>query len=92
MTALALIAGGYPLREPVPERLAPTGKETSEQRRSCWFAGLGWIETAVIGRAALRPAERAGPLIIAEYDATTLVPPGASAALGEFGMIRLPLG
>jgi len=32
---------------------------------------------------------RAGPLIVEEYDATTLVPPGCVARLDEFGNIAI---
>ncbi len=89
---LALIARAAPLSPRLPERMAPAGGETSHRPgRACWFPPQGWLETPVLGRAALGRSERWGPLIIAEYDATTLVPPGASAAGDDFGMIRIRL-
>ena len=43
-------------------------------------------------RAALRPrGGAAGPLIVEEYDATCLVPPGARAALDDYGSIVIDL-
>jgi N-methylhydantoinase A len=50
--------------------------------RAAYFgAGHGLIETPVIDRAALRAEARSGPLVIEEYEGTTIVPPGAQAAL-----------
>ena len=41
---------------------------------------------------ALRPRRgRAGPLILEEYEATSLVPPGARASLDDYGSIVLGL-
>ena len=50
----------------------------------------GWLETPVIARADLRGG-RAGPLIVEEYDATSLVPPGARAELDASGNIVIEL-
>jgi len=59
--------------------------------RSCYFgAEHGWLETAVVGRAALAEPRR-GPCIVEEYDATCVVPPGASAALDAHGNIIVTL-
>jgi len=44
-----------------------------------------------VTRAELATA-RSGPLIVEEYDATTLVPPGAMAYLDEFGSIVIDVG
>jgi N-methylhydantoinase A len=45
--------------------------------RKAYFGNVfGWIETSVLRRSDLI-ARRAGPLIIEEYDATCLIPPGA---------------
>ena len=45
----------------------------------------------MVGRAALAGG-RAGPLIVEEYDATCVVPPGARAALDDDGCIVLDAG
>jgi len=44
----------------------------------------------VLRRSALE-TPRAGPCIIEEYDATCVVPPGASAALDALGNIVIDL-
>ena len=45
----------------------------------------GILATPVLGRFELDCEEsRGGPLLIDEYDATTLVPPGCSARLDHF--------
>jgi N-methylhydantoinase A len=51
----------------------------------------GVRSTAIVTRAALA-VPRSGPLIVEEYDATTLVPPGASALLDEHGSIVIDVG
>ena len=44
-------------------------------RMAYFGTDLGWIRTPVIRRLAVTHAPTPGPLIIEEYDATTLVPP-----------------
>jgi N-methylhydantoinase A len=43
--------------------------------RPAYFGG-GLVETAVVGRGDVGAGPTAGPLIVEEYDATTVVPPG----------------
>ncbi len=47
-------------------------------RRAYFGSDLGWLATALVGRDAIDITARSGPLIVEEYDATTLVPPGWS--------------
>jgi N-methylhydantoinase A len=49
------------------------------------------IDTPVIGREALDTPPRPGPLIIEEYEGTTVVPPQALAARDNFGNIVVTL-
>jgi N-methylhydantoinase A len=42
-----------------------------------------------VSRFELESGVRQGPLLIDEYDATTLVPPGCSAELDQFGNILI---
>ena len=60
--------------------------------RRAWFAGSGWVETAVTDRAGLVGVTRSGPLIVQEYDATCLVPRDTTATLDSFGNSRLTVG
>jgi len=50
------------------------------------------LRTPVIGREDLGARPRPGPLLIDEYDATTLVPPGGSAHLDAHGNIVIHTG
>jgi len=52
---------------------------------------FGFIDTPVIGREALDIPPRSGPLIIEEYEGTTVVPPQALAARDNFGNIVVTL-
>ena len=48
-----------------------------------------WLATPVVGRSALRSGAIPGPLIVEEYDSTTVVPPGWRAAAAEHGCMIL---
>ncbi len=69
---------------------AATPGGIDSRRRSAFFGpDNGLVEVDVIGRSALGAGSRAGPLIIEEYDATCVVPPGWTAALDGDGNIIL---
>jgi len=90
LTGLTVIARGIAEAPRLPARIPPAGGGGAASRRA-WF-DAGWIETAVLDRAALCETPREGPLIVQEYDATCLVPPGALVALDGFGNIVLTFG
>jgi N-methylhydantoinase A len=83
---------GQGLREGpnVPERVRQTRAEpTPPPARKAYFGT--WIETPVVKRSGLaRP--RSGPVIVEEYDATCVIPPGANAALDAGGNMVIELG
>jgi N-methylhydantoinase A len=60
-------------------------------RRAYFGDAFGWIETSVLRRSDLT-ARRAGPLIIEEYDATCLIPPGAHCHLDTGGNMVIEIG
>jgi N-methylhydantoinase A len=62
---------------PGGERLAHFGRER------------GALATRVLGREALGDRPLAGPLVIEEYDSTTVVPPGWTARRGAHGFVHL---
>jgi N-methylhydantoinase A len=66
-----------------------TGVSTPSSRRAYFGREQGVVETPVVGRQALSADWRAGPLIVDEYDATTVVPPDCAARLDEQGNIVL---
>jgi len=63
-----------------------------ESSRQAFFgADYGLVDTPVIGREALDAKPRPGPLIIEEYEGTTVVPPHATALRDAFGNIVVVL-
>ncbi len=61
-------------------------------RRQAYFGpDHGLVDTAVLSRGDLDANPREGPLLIDEYDSTTVVPPGCSAWLDAHGNIRIGL-
>jgi N-methylhydantoinase A len=91
LVGVGVIARGIPDSPRLPASIAPVPTRSSSSRRA-WFDGAGWTMLPVIGRAALGSAPRPGPLIVQEYDATCLVPPGVTAMLDGFGSLVLTLG
>lgn len=91
IVALSVVARGLPERPRLPVSIPPARCDVPSTRRA-WFAEGGWIETPVLDRASLLGAPRSGPLIVQEYDATCLVPAGASAEVDGFGNLRITLG
>ncbi|MBI2939212.1 MAG: hydantoinase/oxoprolinase family protein [Chloroflexi bacterium] len=70
--------------------LAPDPRSPTPDTRSVYFGPThGLRRTTVVRRDALDAEVRAGPLIVEEYDATTVVPPGWGARLAERGNIVL---
>jgi N-methylhydantoinase A len=83
---------GQGLREvaSVPERVRPSRAEpVPPAPRPAYFNT--WVETPVLRRSDLA-TPRTGPLIVEEYDATCVVPPGARAELDAGGNILVELG
>ena len=87
-----LIGLGIPDRPRVPDRIdAGAPKVGAGDPRDAYFGPeAGWLSTLVLGRADLAtPVE--GPIIVEEYDATCLIPPGARGRLDENGNIVIEL-
>ena len=64
-----------------------------EGTRTAYFGvEHGSVETPVIARGALLGRTVEGPLIVEEYDATCIVPPGSRATLDELGNIDIDVG
>jgi N-methylhydantoinase A len=84
LVGAGLRESGIP-REVVTNRALPAGAP-----RKAYFGEHGWMETPVLRRADLAGG-RTGPLIVEEYDATCVVPPGARGALDAGGNIVIEL-
>jgi len=68
---------------------APDRGRPEAERPAYFGPQRGTIATAVIDRGHLSATPRPGPLVIEEYDATTIVPPGWSARLDAHGNMLL---
>jgi N-methylhydantoinase A len=83
LVSVAVLGEGLRDGVDVPDNMRPTRPEVGPPPpRPAYFGpALGWLDTPVLRRSDLSAASREGPLIVEEYDATCLVPPGASASL-----------
>ena len=87
---IRVLARGISEESRVPENLAVPSRRAVQGEREVYFAGRhGWMSTPVIGRAELDGAHSQGPLVVEEYDSTTVVPPGWVASLDALGNIAL---
>ena len=60
--------------------------------RDVWFEG-GWRPTRFYKRELLEPGDAiAGPAMITEYTAATLVPPGCAARVDGLGNLVIEIG
>jgi N-methylhydantoinase A len=87
VVGLSLVGRGIAESPPAPGRLLLDGHPPVAQARRRAFFGH-WVEAEVLSRADLG-APRTGPMIIEEYDATCLVPPGWRAHRDAMGNIVL---
>jgi len=86
IVAIQVVGRGLPDRPTVPQRLKPSRAAATAgagSRRAYFGPEQGWLETPLRARGDLG-AGVAGPCIIEEYDATTVVPPGARVTLDDF--------
>jgi N-methylhydantoinase A len=68
------------------------GMQAFLKTRPIWFAGR-WEESAVYQRERLTPGDRfAGPALVVEYSATTVLPPGCEARVDRFGNLIVEVG
>lgn len=66
-------------------------KPRQDSREAYFGPEHGLVETPVLSRADLDTQPREGPLLIDEYDSTTVVPPACRAWLDVYGSIRIGL-
>lgn len=77
---------------PSRELRAGDGGQAVLKTRSIYFDGE-WCESKVYGREALVPGDSfAGPALITEYSATTVLSPGCVAAVDGFGNLVIEVG
>ncbi len=89
LVSIQVVGQGVRTGPSVPERVrASRAEPTPPAPRPAYFGS--WIETPVLRRSDLAKP-RSGPLIVEEYDATCVVPPGARAELDAAGNIVIEL-
>lgn len=87
-----VIARGLPEVPRMPEKLELPVMATgaSEPNRDVYFgATRGWASVPIVNRQALIGATTDGPLIVEEYDSTTVVPPNWNATVDQWSNIIL---
>ncbi|MCI0901402.1 MAG: hydantoinase/oxoprolinase family protein, partial [Chloroflexi bacterium] len=95
-----VIARGLPEKPRMPERLVlpepskgsgggSSGGSGPTQRDVYFGPNRGWASVPVIDRLSLPTDATEGPLIVEEYDSTTVVPPGWNAATDQWSNIIL---
>ena len=67
------------------------GAPTARSRAIHFARGAAAVDTEIVPRAALSSSPRRGPLVIEEFDSTTVVPPDASVHRDAMGNIVLDL-
>ena len=95
---LRLLARGRALKPVVPDQMhmaggpvTTAGNPQPRTRRAYFGSDAGWLDTPVLRRHDLSQEPRPGPLIVEEYDATTVVPPGCRVRLDYLNNIVLDL-
>lgn len=72
--------------------VAPDRSVRRPAKRRAYFGKCrGWIETPVLSRCHLEGSPKSGPLILEDYDATTLVPPDVRVQMDEWRNIVIDL-
>jgi N-methylhydantoinase A len=91
IVGLRLVARGLSSEARVPDRLRIAGGPAAARgSRQAYFGPQHcWRQTPVLGRNDLMAAPSDGPLIVEEYDATTVIPPGWSASLDAGGHVMI---
>ena len=92
LVSIQVVGSGIRAEGGVPQRVRPSRAEleASQPRKAYFGADHGWMDTPVLRRSDLASG-KVGPLIVEEYDATCLVPPGARAELDAGGNIVIEL-
>jgi N-methylhydantoinase A len=92
LVSIQLVGSGLRATTSVPERVISSRTDSpARATRPAYFGDEhGWLETPVVSRAHLTSLQT-GPLIVEEYDATCIVPPGTHAECDGAGNIVITL-
>jgi len=92
--SLRVIARAATASSRIPDRLALDHERAgADATRAAYFGPeFGSLETPVCLRSAVGTQWRNGPLLIEEFDSTTVVPPDGRARLSNWDTIEIELG
>jgi len=74
-------------------RVETSGHDQASRRRKAYFGpAQGWVMTPIVRRGAVSNSPMRGPVIVEDYDSTTVVPPGFTVRRDAPGnlLIRVP--
>jgi len=94
LVKLHLVAAGEEESPRVPAKLRFAQEYAApEGTRRAWFGtGHGWVDARLVRRSSLPESPVAGPLVVQEFDATILVPPGFTAERDAQGNVVMRRG
>ena len=92
--SLRVVAQGIAATAHVPESLLLTGAtQAGTGARKVYFGPeSGWVSTPICSRAELALDWRQGPLLVEEFDSTTVIPPAGRARRVAWDAIEIELG
>ncbi len=89
---LRMIAASEPYEPKLAALVEGDGSAACAAEHEVWFEG-GWKPARIYKRDLLRPGDAiAGPAMITEYTAATLLPPGCAARVDELGNLVIDVG
>ena len=92
--SLKIVGRGLATTPRIPEKVERAQERVSKEgmRRAYFGPELGWRDTKLLPRRALSGTPMEGPMIIEEYDVTTVVRPGWTARVDGWNIVieRLP--
>ena len=92
LVSIQVVGAGLRDASGVPDAITTAASSSAPlPARKAYFGDThGWLETPVVRRSDLATS-RQGPLIVEEYDATCVVPPGARVELDRSGNMVIEL-
>jgi N-methylhydantoinase A len=75
-------------------RADPRGHDHGPRRRKAYFGPAeGWVTTPIVSRGSVSSSPMRGPVIVEDYDSTTVVPPSFTVRRDAAGnlLIRVPV-